>query len=157
MGDCCCTIHRAAIDGDAEEVTRLIEEDPSIVHSFGRTALHLTSEYGHAAVAVCLLDGGDDINQQERYGSCFTPLLKACCAGDLRMVNLLLDRGADPSICSSCGRPPVFFATVRGDVEMVRSLLRHEGARLTTIDFHPAAAGTTALGVGCSQHRTVPR
>ena len=104
-------------------------------------------------MAVCLLDGGADINQQERYGSCFTPLLKACYAGDLKMVNLLLDRGADPSICSSCWRPPVSFATTREDVEMVRSLLRHEGARLT-IDFHPAAAGTTALGVACSQHRT---
>ena len=36
---------------------------------------------------------------------------------------------------------------------MVRSLPRHEGVRLT-IDFHPAAAGTTALGMACSQHRT---
>ena len=34
-------IHIAAIERDAEEVTRLIEEDPSIIHSFDKAVIQL--------------------------------------------------------------------------------------------------------------------
>ena len=53
------SIHDAAEQGNLEEMTRLIEEDPEIVNAtdeYNDTALHLASFNDHVEVVSYLLD-----------------------------------------------------------------------------------------------------
>ncbi|KAF9465824.1 hypothetical protein BDZ94DRAFT_1253276 [Collybia nuda] len=57
-----------------------------------------------------------------------TPLAAACWKGHLRVVQLLIDHGANPNALSPDNRTPLFFATTRAPPEnrpaIVRALLR---------------------------------
>ena len=60
-------IRDAAMDGNLEEVMRLIEEDPEIVDStdeIDQSALHCASFEGHVEVVPYLLDQGANIDKK---------------------------------------------------------------------------------------------
>jgi len=64
-------IHGAAARGDLEEMMRLIQKDPQVVHSTNRyeqTALFCASANGHVEVVCYLLDQGADINARDHNG-----------------------------------------------------------------------------------------
>ena len=105
-----------AVDrGDAEQVKRLITNNPSIVHArvasditCGDTLLHRADtratngtqmKSGHLKVAQLLIDHGIDIDAMGGCGdSCFTPPIDASSwIGNRRMVDLLIKNGADPN------------------------------------------------------------
>jgi len=140
-------IHDAAERGDLQEVMRLIQEDPEVVHSSlvggldqGETALHVSSRMGHVEVASYLLDQGADINARNAVR--MTPLHMAC-RGDLGMVELLVSRGADPAIEGIFNLTPLTVAAVGGHVAILRCLLTTRA--ITTIDTHDMAKMRTAL------------
>ena len=113
----------------------------------GVTALHGASFRGHANIVDFLLSQGAAIDLPAEGCNGRTSLHVACYDGRLQVVNLLLLRGADPALRDRSHFTPLMDATFWGHVEVVRHLLKHEGAR-STIDAQ-SHNGTTALWWAC--------
>ena len=92
------------------------------------TGLHCASELGIDGLVAALIETkSSDINQVDSRG--YTPLMCAVYRENHGAVKLLLTcDGVDPDKTeNSCGQTPLWWATVFGDVEMVR-LLTQAGA-----------------------------
>ena len=120
------TIHRAAKQGVLEDVVRLIQEDPGLVHSqddIGCLPLTLAAAAGHMAIVTYLLDRGarpDDCGGHPGV----TPLYLASLHDHLEMVKLLIARGADPGVGIVFGKTALMVASEAGRAEMVDLLLK---------------------------------
>lgn len=73
--------------------------DINAVNQWGRTPLHVART---AAAINAFLDCGADINARDPCGR--TPLFDAIACGNHDVAHVLLDRGADPTICSVSGQ-----------------------------------------------------
>jgi ankyrin repeat protein len=76
------------------------------------------------------------------------PIHSAVESGNLEVLDLLLDNGADPDVEGKDGRPPLHYAIVSGTEMMVSRLLRSQAANLDK----EYAGEQTALGLAVS-HR----
>ena len=65
------------------------------------TPLHIAAHCGHCTTATLLLDSKASVNVYALNG--FTPLHVACKKNRVKMVALLLSRGADPAIATESG------------------------------------------------------
>jgi ankyrin repeat protein len=74
----------------------------------GDNGLHCVVGWGDLTAANILIDAGIDVNKAGDLG--YTPLHVACIKGNVEMVKLLIDRGADLFALSE-GVPP--FTTAR--------------------------------------------
>lgn len=83
--------------------------------------------HGHLEVVRVLLEHGVDMHKFSYYnGSFITCLNIASKTGNLALVRLLLDFGADPNLVRlECGYPPLMGAIMYGWVDVVRLLLDH--------------------------------
>jgi hypothetical protein len=122
-------IFRAASEGDAVSVARMLDEDPRLVSSWwGRdTLLTMAAWKGHVDVVTLLLERGADINQTDEYGN--TALHVATCGGHEEMVSFLITSGADLSRKGLQGQTALVSASWRSHVAVVRLLLRAMGGR----------------------------
>ena len=131
----------AAIRDDrADEVARILGEDPSLVHEAAPhpawggepRALHVAAEWGRTAIVRRLLDGGADADDRvASYGS-WTPLLLAIVKDHPDTVDLLLARGATVGL---------YEAAALGDEPRLTSLLAAE----PVLARHAGPADTTPL------------
>ncbi len=67
--------------------------DVNVCRSDGDNALHCVVGWGDLPAARVLIDAGIDVNRSGDLG--YTPLHIACMKGNVEMVKLLIDRGAD--------------------------------------------------------------
>jgi ankyrin repeat protein len=139
-------LHRAAADGELNEVERLIDDGtPVDIRAKGSraTPLHFAARDGRYAVARLLVELGADVDAETQYGD--TPLHLATqsrmlgCAnldhedsaglteGHLAVVKLLLDSNASVDPRNRGGTTPLQNAATCNDVE-IASLLIAKGA-----------------------------
>lgn len=72
---------------------------------WGLSLFHLLVWHNlYNAVKKVLEDAAVDVSIADGRGKGMTPLLFACCRGNLAMVKLLLEHGADPAQCDAAGR-----------------------------------------------------
>lgn len=90
------------------------------------SALHQAASFEQAEIARCLLDAGAEVDQREDEGA--TPLMYAAARGDLRTVEILLARGADPSAKDKDGWTAWDWAVDKENPE-IADLLAQAGGR----------------------------
>ena len=136
-------LYLASYHGHVEVVQFLIDHggDPTAQNKTGWGPLHVASLFGHVKIVQFLLDHGADMTATDKGG--WTPLHLASqdlvsqnlVSQDLapqalvsqnehvKIVQSLLDHGADMTTQDKRGRTPLHFASQNGHVKIVRSLL----------------------------------
>lgn len=130
-----CVLHMAAHRRDPRYVQCLLESgaDAHIGDMRGRSALHIAIMNGFVETVSALISGGSDVNQsmsdsgleRERPGSPgvknIPPLILA--EGDLQMVRVLLENGADVKQSNTSGQTALHCAFLRGDFPVMKLLI----------------------------------
>jgi ankyrin repeat protein len=131
------TIHAAVALGDVARVHELIQADPGPLRRIDRNGglLTLAVNHGHLEMARLLLDLGADVDErtmleelEEPTLSWGMPLWYAALAGNRDLVELLLDRGADPNANVYASGWPLRNAWDHQD-DSVKRLLLERGAK----------------------------
>jgi len=130
--------------GRADRIARLVSEgaDPDWRREDGVTTLMMAAMTGRLEVMSSLLDSGATIDLKAPDGT--TALLAACAYArttrDIAGVELLLSRGADPTLANTEGNDALMLCARHGLVEGVVALVK-AGAKPNRANRH----GTTAL------------
>lgn len=113
-------LHVAARDGDDAAVQQLLDRGAAIdaVDARGYTALTLAVAGHHAGVVRALLARGASASPAQE-----SPLIAAARAGDVDVVELLLDHGAPIEPRDHLGRGPLYWAAYLGHRAVVELLL----------------------------------
>ncbi|MBS0356971.1 MAG: ankyrin repeat domain-containing protein [Proteobacteria bacterium] len=88
-------------------------------NSAGDSALMLASLRGFTGIAQQLLEAGAAFDHPG-----WNPLLYAAFEGRLAVVNLLLEKGANPNVLAPNQSTPLMFAARNGHEDVVRALLK---------------------------------
>lgn len=122
-------LHRAAQFGRAEACALLLDRGADI-NAYSRNELEVAPI--HAAISgrqyqivPLLLDRGANIDVQETNG--FTALHLAAAFGNRELVDLLIERGADPNLEADHNRTPGDLAYLAEQDEIARYLRSLEG------------------------------
>jgi ankyrin repeat protein len=141
-------LHQASLDGNKQEVMRLLEEgmDINSRDMDGRTALMYASFNGHTDIVNELLKKGAKVNMRDNYGR--TPLMFASSGPFPETVKLLLENGADPDLVDGEDHyTAIMYAAAEGQLEVIKVLLAGE-ADPTLKDVDGDDAVTFALNNG---------
>lgn len=113
----------AAFDGHRQVVSFLLTEGANVdsKDTNGRTALMYASSGPFVETAEVLLDAGAKVNTQGSLEG-FTSLMTAAAEGQLEVVQLLLERGADHTLEDVDGDTALGFAKERGHTGVVELL-----------------------------------
>jgi ankyrin repeat protein len=95
-----------------------LKDKASAVGEGRQTALHCAVDIGHYRVARRLLEAGAQVDPVSQHG--YTPLVQACYAGNLDVVRLLLEHGANPNGCDP-RQTPLNGACTKSSVALLRS------------------------------------
>ena len=117
------TFYNAARDGDAESIQKLLLDGvpPDTKAGMSRTPLWWAAQQGHKAV-VELLVGRDDVDTNSLNRAGQGPIFEPCVFGNIKIVELLLDNGADPMHMDEDGRTPASVAKRCGRKGVLRIL-----------------------------------
>ncbi|HSJ89469.1 MAG TPA: ankyrin repeat domain-containing protein [Anaerolineales bacterium] len=139
------TIFEAAATGKINHIIRLLARDPESVNAYaqdGFQPLGLASFFGHYDTAEYLIKAGAQVNSPALNELKATPIHSAAAGGHKKIVQLLLDHGADANVREQGGFTPLHAAAQNGDVEILHALLMG-GADLT----FKSTDGKTAMDV----------
>ena len=123
-----------AIAGDAYLLVRQHEKKPRPEaaqqllklrgYEFDVKSFHAAARAGDMMAITAFLDGGININAQEADEG-RTALISAAARGDLEVVNLLLQRGADPNVTDNIGDTALLHALEARYDQVEQVLLNH--------------------------------
>jgi len=128
---------------------RLVQQQPGLLGSIcchGYTVLWDACEMSDLDIINYLLDQGGTMMSQREGDE--TVLHQSCRMANVKVVELLMARGADPTArCGENRMTPLMVAAEEGATTVARSLLKNE-AVLATIDAQNSD-GKTALHLAC--------
>ena len=113
---------------DHEHAVQLLLRHGARVDTASSNAMHVMPLHSAAAarsvpIARLLLDQAAPVNARQGRGECgFTPLMEAAFNGQVDMVDILLDHGADPRLCDEEGRTASDHARAQGHVVLAERL-----------------------------------
>ncbi len=145
-----------ARQGDLEQLQPLLEQGlPSnLRNSNGDSLLMLAAYNGHRdAAALILQHGGDPELANQR---CQTPLAGVIFKGDMAMVELLLEQGANANGCPVGGKPPLMYAAMFDRTDILQRLLA-AGADPQAVDAEGNTALKLAMAMGATEAATLLR
>ena len=128
-------LHLACFFGHLDTVRLLLERGADAgalsINGMRNTPLHAALAGPLPAEGVRLLvDAGADVNARQHGG--YTALHSAAQNGRMEVIDLLLERGADPDAAAEDGRRPLDFARDEGVKDHLRA--RGAGADATSAD-----------------------
>ena len=131
-------LRRNAGRGQVQEMIELIIRgcNPNTADGEGLTSLHYASEFNRLDVIRTLFDiFGESLmlNPRDKYG--WTPLYCAVHHGNIEVVKLLLELGADTSVSNAQQKTPLHCAASQGRREICEILIAG-GASLNAEDKH---------------------
>jgi ankyrin repeat protein len=116
-------LHKAAKDGDVDQVKSLIAEGEDANkrdRSLG-WPLHQAALNDYVEIAETLIAAGADVNVEHKIFG--TPLHAAAQKGSFGVAALLLENGADPNSRFGDGSTPLHFAASRRHIAMIELLV----------------------------------
>ena len=128
-------IFEASATGKINNVLRLLARDPQLVNAYsedGFQPLGLACYFGHLETAHYLIKAGAPINFASRNRLQAAPIQSATAAGHEKIVQLLLQLGADPNVREGNGYTPLHAAAQNKDIAMIHTLI-YGGADLTLV------------------------
>jgi len=142
-------LYFASKNGEAEEVTCILQGNPSININWlhdkvrGETALHTACRHGRESVVMVLLAHPDiDVNIREN-DTCRTPFYLACLGGAVECVRELLNDGrVDVKRDDYLGRCPLAEASNLGEIDVVKEWM----ASGREMDLGEPGSKTDAIG-----------
>ncbi|CZT17723.1 uncharacterized protein RCC_03560 [Ramularia collo-cygni] len=144
----CTALHCAVSGGWKECVEILLASGAStnIRNHYGDLASHIAARQGHLECLKCLLNGNKNNLLDGRGRRGCNPLMVAISNGHTTCAELLLGKGADPSLAEDRGRSAIHFAR---DEACVRILARHDTSMMTLQDH----VGSTLLMISAAHGR----
>jgi ankyrin repeat protein len=93
-------LHFAAEDGNADRCANLISQgyDPNAFDALGNTPLHYSAKNEHVDIVAFLLSQGANVNAHDEARIGNTPLTEIAGSCSLKMAQMLLKAGADPTL-----------------------------------------------------------
>jgi len=93
----------------------------------GETPLINACEWGHSQVALALLSSGAEVNARDKSGRtalhhAISPIL------NIPLVELLLEKGADPKVADNSGTTPITRARLLGYEELAKEMEKISGS-----------------------------
>jgi ankyrin repeat protein len=121
-------LHRAAAEGNLARARELIREGAALntFDAIGYTPLHHAAKNRGFEMVRLLLDAGADIDARDEDTNAGTTIALAAADSSPRMVEFLLQFGADPNIAGRLGLSAYDRASQRKDgmEERVQAILR---------------------------------
>lgn len=124
-----CDIYSAVMLDDKELVTRLLDADPKLLDSpdiNGDRPLYTAAASGHPDIAKLLLDRGANVNLSGSQNG--TPIMCAVERGNLELVKVLLEGGADLTAPENA---TILDWTMSEGLDDIARLLLQRGARVS--------------------------
>ncbi|NXA23065.1 PP16A phosphatase, partial [Ibidorhyncha struthersii] len=129
----------AAARHDAEEVRQFLQSgvSPDLCNEDGLTALHQCCIDDYGDVVTVLLEAGADVNARD--SELWTPLHAAATCGHLRLVQLLIRRGADLLAVNSDGNMPYDLCEDEVTLDCLETAMAEQGITQEKIEEARAA------------------
>ncbi len=127
--------HQAAKIGDIKGIEQYLKVggDIDALTLKEESAILLAAKQQQYATVQFLIAQGADINLQDQ--TCFNPFLWGCIHNDLRLVEIMLDAGADLKCLTRFGGVGITPAAEKGHLEMVELLLKKSHINVNHTNF----------------------
>ncbi|MEQ1505126.1 MAG: ankyrin repeat domain-containing protein [Myxococcota bacterium] len=130
-------VHTATVAGDRAAVRLQLARgvEPGAMSADGWAPLHLAASTGDVRMAELLIAAGAPVDQRSGGACCAgaAPIHCAVASGNAEIVDLLLRTGARRDPRDEAGYTPLLLAAERGDLRIVRALLKAGADRRATV------------------------